>query len=77
MSKEKYIVHLQRILTTCYPLLAKRYSGKYSIRQRTTKQLANHGLCNYYIFILALKKKRLKMNEICIGASSHEIKPPY
>lgn len=41
------------------------------------KQLANCGLCNYYIFILAPKKETLKMNEICSSASSNEIKPPY
>ena len=77
MSKQKYIVCAQLTLSTCYPLLAQRSSRKYSTGQRIAKQLANHGLCNYYIFVLALKKETLKMNEICIGASSNEIKPPY
>lgn len=77
MSKQKYIVYAQLVLSTWYPLLAKRFSRKYSTGQRIAKQLANHGLYNYYIFNLALNKETLKMNEICIGASSNEIKPPY
>lgn len=77
MTTQKYIVYPQLKLSACYLLVAKRYSRKYSIKQRAAKQLANHRLGNYYIFILALKKEMLKMNEICISASSNKIKPPY
>lgn len=66
MSKQKHYLFSTNVI---YLLSIPGKKIQQKIFKRIAKQLTNHGLCNYYIFILTLRKKKLKRNEICIRAS--------